>query len=506
MCVYTRRERRLRLYQRVRISSIFDAVCENVGGFKYSINLSFTNLVSFLKYVKVRRDTMSKKKTMAIDFQDNMILLTRKYLKRRIMCPETKFRHHVKERLHVLELVKQTVELGESNSALLIGPRGSGKTTLVNSILKELSALKSFKDNAMIVNLNGLVHTDDRLALKDLTRQMQLENVVGDKVFGTFAENLSFLLDCLKSGDKKRSKPVIFVLDEFDLFCGHHNQTLLYNLFDVAQSAQVPICVLGVTCRLDVVELLEKRVKSRYSHRQIFLFPGDTSSSEQSAFDDRLELFCDLLSLPNDENVNKVEQEYEDCTIDPQFGSKWNEYVKGLVDNPTIVNLLKKMYYVDVSERSFRNFLAVVVSTLSEKHQKLEANDFVEASKLFSQDDRLLMLEGLSILEICLIIAMKHETEIFDGEPLNFEAVYNRYVKFVNQHSSIQSVQRPVIMKAFEHIKNLEILIPVGSTHAKFEKEYQYYKFTLTSQQVMEALKNYPSLPTEVSQWASSSI
>lgn len=165
----------------------------------------------------------------------------------------------------------------------------------------------------------------------------------------------------------------------------------------------MPICVLGVTCRLDVVELLEKRVKSRYSHRQIFLFPGDTSSSEQSAFDDRLELFCDLLSLPDDENVNKVEQEYEDCTIDPQFGSKWNEYVKSLVDNATIVNLLKKMYYIDVSERSFRNFLAVVVSTLSEKHQKLEVNDFVEASKLFSQDDRLLMLEGLSILEICLV-------------------------------------------------------------------------------------------------------
>lgn len=105
--------------------------------------------------------------------------------------------------------------------------------------MKELSALKSFKDNTLIVNLHGLVHTDDRLALKDLTRQMQLENVVGDKVFGTFAENLSFLLDCLKSGDKNHSKPVIFVLDEFDLFCGHHNQTLLYNLFDVAQSAQV---------------------------------------------------------------------------------------------------------------------------------------------------------------------------------------------------------------------------------------------------------------------------
>jgi len=48
----------------------------------------------------------------------------------------------------------------------------------------------------------------------------------------------------------EQSKSVVFVLDEFDLFAQHHNQTLLYNLFDVAQSAQAPICVIGLTTRL----------------------------------------------------------------------------------------------------------------------------------------------------------------------------------------------------------------------------------------------------------------
>lgn len=167
---------------------------------------------------------------------------------------------------------------------------------------------------------------------------------------------------------------------------------------------QVPICVLGITRRLDVMELLEKRVKSRFSYRQIYLLPGDTSTEQPtSAFDDRLELFQHLLSLPDDENVNKIEQQYDDCTIDPQFGSMWNEYIRNLITNVTMVNLLKRMYHIDVSERRFRNFLAVAVSTLSEKHQKLEVNDFVEASKIFSQDDKVLMLEGLSILEICLV-------------------------------------------------------------------------------------------------------
>ncbi|XP_066596316.1 origin recognition complex subunit 4-like [Prorops nasuta] len=451
---------------------------------------------------------MSKKKSMVINFEDNVILMTRKFLKRRIMCSEGKFRHHVKERAHIFELIKSTVEMGESNSALLIGPRGCGKTALINCVLKELSTLKIFKDNALIVNLHGLVHTDDRLALKDTIRQMQLENIVGDKVFGSFAENLQFLLECLKSGDKEHSKPVIFILDEFDLFCTHQNQTLLYNLFDIAQSAQAPICVIGITCRLDVIELLEKRVKSRFSHRQIFLFPGDISSADNSitAFDDRLELFQNLLSLPDDENVNKVEEEYDDCTVDHNFAKTWNDRIRTLVNNVTMINLLKRMYQTTVSERSFRNFLAVAVSTLSEKHQSLEVNDFVEASKMFSRDDKVLMLEGLSVLEICLIIAMKHETEIYDGEPLNFESVFNRYIKFANENSSIQSVQRPVIMKAFEHIKNLEILVPVTNTCSKVEKEYQCYKFLLTSEQVMDAVKSYPGLPTAVCQWTLSSF
>lgn len=74
---------------------------------------------------------------------------------------------------------------------------------------------------------------------------MKLENVVNDKVFGSFAENLTFLLNCLKTGEKHTSKSVIFIIDEFDLFCSHHNQTLLYNLFDISQSAQAPICIIG---------------------------------------------------------------------------------------------------------------------------------------------------------------------------------------------------------------------------------------------------------------------
>lgn len=195
-----------------------------------------------------------------------------------------------------------------------------------------------------MVRLHGLIHTDDRLALKGITSQMQLENVVDGKVFGSFAENLAFLLACLKSGEKNVSKSVIFVLDEFDLFCFHHNQTLLYNLFDVSQSAQTPICVLGVTCRLDVVELLEKRVKSRFSHRQIFLFPGNCG--ENSLLEQRLKQIENLLLL--EEKNNKLKS---------AFQRDWNKTIEAVINNKKFKTLMQNLLDVDTSEQTFKNVL-----------------------------------------------------------------------------------------------------------------------------------------------------
>ena len=36
-----------------------------------------------------------------------------------------------------------------------------------------------------------------------------------------------------------------------------------------------------------------------------------------------------------------------------------------------------------------------------------------------------LFISGISILELCLIIAMKHLVATYDGEPFNFQMVFN---------------------------------------------------------------------------------
>ncbi|KAI1884908.1 hypothetical protein AGOR_G00214740 [Albula goreensis] len=225
---------------------------------------------------------------------------------------------------HLLELLKRTAIHGESNSVLIVGPRGAGKTMLLNCVLKELMEENEVKKNVLLVHLNGLLQTDDRIALKEITRQLHLENVVGDKVFGSFAENLAFLLEALKKGNRSSSRPVLFTLDEFDLFAHHKNQTLLYNLLDISQSAQAPVAVVGLTCRLDVLELLEKRVKSRFSHRQIHLL-------SPLGFQHYLSTARLQLSLP---------QDFPDC----RFAEEWNASIKALCEDKSAEAVLRKHF------------------------------------------------------------------------------------------------------------------------------------------------------------------
>ncbi|XP_037123493.1 origin recognition complex subunit 4 isoform X1 [Syngnathus acus] len=388
---------------------------------------------------------------------------------------------------HLLGLLQRTAIHGESNSALIIGPRGSGKTVLLKCVLRDLLQEKEVQKNLLQVHLNGLLQTDDRIALKEITRQLNLENVVGDKVFGSFAENLVFLLEALKKGDRSSTRPILFVLDEFDLFAHHKNQTLLYNLLDVSQSAQAPVAVVGLTCRLDVLELLEKRVKSRFSHRQIHMLSNLSFSQYQ-------ERVASQLSLPDD-------------FPDRSFAEDWNSGVQSLCEDKSVEEILRRHFNFSRDFRSLHMLLMLCLSRISPVNTIIKPADVLEASRMCFSDSTSNMLHGLSILELCLVISMKHLNDVYGGEPFNFQMVYNEFKKFLQRKSnSMYNFEQPVVIKAFEHLQQLELIRPVDGSLAKTQREYQLMKLMLDSSQIIEALHKYPQCPTDIKQWGMSAF
>ncbi|XP_059162417.1 origin recognition complex subunit 4-like [Physella acuta] len=460
----------------------------NTSPYKRKLDVSVSSPRKVLSPKKsVRRNVFSKDQISSCDNLELIQQILRRRISQINQPPEIK--GYSRERKQLYDLIKRTATTGESNSLLLIGPRSCGKSMLINNVVSDLCQDKGIKENMLQVKLNGLLQTDDRIALREITRQLQLENSVGDKVFGSFAETLQFLLQALKKGDQD-SKPILFVLEEFDLFAQHKNQTLLYNLFDVAQSAQAPICVIGVTCRLDVIELLEKRVKSRFSHRQLHLFNKLTLHEYR-------ELCKSYLYLPADFPSTELME-------------AWNTNINTVLDEVSVKDILQRQFSLSNDVRSLIMLLTYPICQVCPTHPNITAGDFVTSFKMISNDTKSAMLHGISTLELCLIIAMKHLTEIYEGEPFNFEMVYSEYLKFARRKTGMQVYEKAVVMKAFEHLQVLEFIRPHsgGANTGGFQilKEYKLMNLLVHPSQILDALQKYPGCPTEIKQWASQSV
>lgn len=248
-------------------------------------------------------------------------------------------------------LLRSTIVSSESNSLLLLGPRGAGKSMLLSLALSALTNEHSSEFHT--VRLNGFLQTDDRLALREIWRQlgreMQVDEMETEDVAASYADTMASLLSLLShpdemavdepngtdniedlasnalqiaGGGQRTSKSIVFILDEFDLFTNHPRQTLLYNLFDIAQSRKAPIVVIGCSTRMDVIECLEKRVKSRFSHRWSLISNCRTYLEWEA-------LVKDALLVNDQHDLFSTNREQSTWT------SEWNKHIEVSINNPS---------------------------------------------------------------------------------------------------------------------------------------------------------------------------
>ena len=180
------------------------------------------------------------------------------------------------EEQHELQkILENTIVDREGNSYILMGPRSSGKSTLVNICINKME--QQYPDQFLVIRLSGFALSDDKMALREICRQLDVELLERgeDDQFDengelfekkSMAETMSTLLTVFERGASE-SVAVIFFLEELDRFVYHSRQTLLYNLLEISQTSTVGIAVIGLTTQITTRELLEKRVRSRFSQR-----------------------------------------------------------------------------------------------------------------------------------------------------------------------------------------------------------------------------------------------
>ncbi|KXS98957.1 hypothetical protein AC578_4987 [Pseudocercospora eumusae] len=333
----------------------------------------------------------------------------------------------------VSSLIEQTVTAGESNSMLLIGARGSGKTALVDQILREQAAKHATEFHA--VRLNGFVHTDDKIALRDiwlqLGKEMELEEE--ESISKNYADTMARLLALLSHPTEvgletdQVTKSVIFVLDEFELFASHPRQTLLYNLFDIAQSRKAPIAVLGLTTRIDVAESLEKRVKSRFSHRYVHLSMAKSLQGFESICRNVMTISPDELTT-DEKDVLEVSEEASKL----QPVAAWNAIVDKAIASEACSSVIRRLYYTTKSAPEFFATLSLTVATMptdspTTKDLLEHFSTSMSSASLQAPDSKLTLLSSLSTLQLALLICAARLTNIYNTEVISFALAYEEY-------------------------------------------------------------------------------
>ncbi|CAL5350261.1 unnamed protein product [Camellia sinensis] len=215
----------------------------------------------------------------------------------------------------------------DSNYSKLKFIVSSSVTEVLELVIEDL--LKEYPDMILVIKLNGLLHSDDNCALKvqihshaknmknvecylivtssssgrEIARQLCVEHQLLFSKMASFDDNTQFMIAMLRECGLVH-KTVIFVLDEFDLFA-QGKQRLLYSLLDAMQSVTSQAIVIGVSCRLDADQLLEKRVRSRFSHRKLLFLPPSKEDLQR--------LLKHILVLPTD---SSLPHDYVDAVVD----------------------------------------------------------------------------------------------------------------------------------------------------------------------------------------------
>ncbi|CAI5514261.1 unnamed protein product [Closterium sp. Naga37s-1] len=327
-------------------------------------------------------------------------------------------------------------------SLLLLGPRGCGKKPVLQRALADLRA-SPHTPPFLAVHLDGRMHADDRAALKEMARQLSAslphldalslsdflssfpppsplhqsrDSIPTLTTSGCFTTSsgthlpLQVPFQILRLCSQAR-RSLMMVLDEFDHFASRGKQGILYLLLDLMHSPDSHLAVIAISASQDADQLLEKRVRSRFSNRKIIFLPPQPQ--------DLVRLLRSTLTLPvqrlpslhfappNTTNPSHTSTAPPNTTDSwAAFATEFNKWVEATFQHPSVLAVLLQSTAVNRTVlHIFKLGFRAVCEMVRRGGQTLSVADFERACAATTQPIRQQMLSGLSVLELYLLVA-----------------------------------------------------------------------------------------------------
>ena len=422
----------------------------------------------------------------------------------------------------ILDNVRDTIEKSFNNSILVVGAPGSGKTLAVSRVVCRVldewnapppnppyttsaatTSTPSPGARVGIVRLSGVEFSDERAAFREIARQL-CESLDLDYVkTASFGDNIQFLLQILKAL-AQAGKAAVFILEEFDLFAHTQKQTFLYCLLDSLQKSQAKAVVIGTTCRHDCLDLLEKRVKSRFSHRSITLTPPTTLEDGDVHRSGAKSILTDILTLPDGSVAG---------------AQAFNDQVRRAMDDRNVTEGLSKIIQfsntLHMLSRIARKALGAwyagqaAVDNAGEEPLPFAARHLTQAigeiqwstSSGFES-----IISKLCPLDLSVLAAAHKAKSGRNDGLLNFEMVHHEFKTFITSSNlHVDNYSRAAASKSFERLVDCGILRHPrnkGGSLSRRDRHYAPVLVQVTRTELQQGLQKHFNASRQLIDWA----
>lgn len=129
-----------------------------------------------------------------------------------------------------------------------------------------------------------MIHFNDNYALKEIAKALGIKIPSGLNIFHTFEfirvklgkETLESQINTSTKKIQFQSLPVVILIEELELMLtslSTSKQSLFYNLLDLSHYKNVSLSFIATTSQHDIVNMFEKRIKSRFTQESIKIPP-----------------------------------------------------------------------------------------------------------------------------------------------------------------------------------------------------------------------------------------
>jgi len=207
---------------------------------------------------------------------------------------------------------------------------------------------------------------------------------------------------------------------------------LIYSLLEEVSARPKRVSVIATSSDVDVLESLEKRVKSRINQLPI-LVPY----------------------LNSEKDIISVVESWLYISVAPSsaFFETWNKECARLIKTQEFYKIIHKMLSMTCNLHYYANLVELAMSMLDDTHPFLSVSNFKEAlDKLFC-DTSLNIAEGCNAVELLMLVLMKKVENFHQNEGYNFEKVLIEYKKTIdNLQTKNLNFNHVVCTRAFDSL------------------------------------------------------